>query len=355
MNNDQLIISGIQQTGVGVPEVYPAWDWYKTHFGVKLKMFDEKAIADIMAPYMGGEERPRHAILAVNLQGGGGFEIWQHTSHAPHPADFDILPGDLGIFACKIKSKNIAESHRFLEEKKADISPIFTDKNGKPSFFVRDPYKNLFQMVESNDWYMDRHFHCGGVYGVMIGTRDMEKSILFYRNILEYDVVLSDDTGTFDDFTYLGTPGTFRRVVLTHSQPRKGSFSKIFASSHIELVQAMDRTDIHRIFEGRMWGDMGFIQLCFDITNMDALEKRCEQYGYPFTIDSRKKAGKFDMGEATGHFAYNEDPSGTLVEYVETEKIPLMKKLGIYLNLKNKDREKPLCDTLLHLLRFMEQ
>ena len=189
----------------------------------------------------------------------------------------------------------------------------------------------------------------------MIGTLDMEKSIAFYKNILEYDVILSDQSGTFDDFTCLGTPGQFRRVVLTHSQARKGSFSKVLGTSQIELVQSFDRTDIHKIFDGRMWGDMGFIQLCFDVANMDAMEKRCEEYGYPFTIDSRKKSGRFDMGEATGHFTYNEDPSGTLVEYVETEKIPLIKKLGIYLNLKNKNREKPLCDTLLHMLRLMEQ
>ena len=61
------------------------------------------------------------------------------------------------------------------------------------------------------------------------------------------------------------------------------------------------------------------------------------------------------MGEATGHFAYNEDPSGTLIEYVETEKIPILKKFNIYLNLKKRDRSKPLPDWILHLLKFMEK
>ncbi len=353
---DKFIISGIQQMGIGVPEVYSAWQWYKEHFGVNLKLFDEKAIADIMAPYMGGAERERHAILTLNLQGGGGFEIWQHLSHDPNPASFDILPGDLGIFACKIKSKDIIESHRILEEKDADISPIFTEKTQHRFFYLRDPYKNLFQIIEGdNSWFMQRHFHCGGVYGGMIGTQDMEKSIAFYKNILGYDVVLYDEENTFDDFSYLGTSGRFRRVLLTHSQSRQGSFSKVLGNSQIELVQSLDRTDIHKIFEGRMWGDMGFIQLCFDITNMSAVEQRCQQYGYPFTIDSRKKNGHFDMGEATGHFAYNEDPSGTLIEYVETEKIPLVKKIGLYLNLNKFNRNKPLSNCLLKLLKLMEQ
>jgi len=34
------------------------------------------------------------------------------------------------------------------------------------------------------------------------------------------------------------------------------------------------------------------------------------------------------MGEASGHFAYVEDPDGTLIEFVETHKIPIIKKLG---------------------------
>ena len=353
--NDNVIISGIQQIGVGVPNVYPARDWYRRFFGFRVKMFDEKAIADIMAPYMGGQARSRHAVLVVNLQGGGGFEVWQHTGHAPNYPKFKILPGDLGIFCCKIKSKDIEKSYQALSKHGLEMSPVFTDKNGEKTFLLRDAYNNIFQMVKGDNWYMDRNFHCGGVYGAMIGTQDMQKSIDFYKNILGYDVIVSDETGSFEDFAYLNAPGQFRRVVLTHSQPRTGSFSKIFSDSQIELVQSLDRTDIHKIFEGRMWGDVGFIQICFDITNMDAMEKRCQEFGYPFTIDSRKKSGKFDMGEATGHFAYNEDPSGTLIEYVETEKIPILKKFNIYLNLKKRDRSKPLPDWILHLLKFMEK
>ena len=130
------------------------------------------------------------------------------------------------------------------EYDKLDLNDIDTSK------IVDMAY--IFQMVKGDNWYMDRNFHCGGVYGAMIGTQDMEKSIDFYKNILGYDVIVSDETGNFEDFAYLNAPGQFRRVVLTHSQPRTGSFSKIFSDSQIELVQSLDRTDIHKIFEGRM-------------------------------------------------------------------------------------------------------
>ena len=33
------------------------------------------------------------------------------------------------------------------------------------------------------------------------------------------------------------------------------------------------------------------------------------------------------MGEAAGHFSYIQDPDGTLIEFVETHKVPILKKL----------------------------
>ena len=60
----------------------------------------------------------------------------------------------------------------------------------------------------------------------------------------------------------------------------------------------------------------------------------CESKGYPFTVDS---GNHFDMGEAAGHFSYIEDPDGALIEFVETHKVPILKKFGWYLNLKKRD------------------
>src|SRR5690606_8529873 len=90
---------------------------------------------------------------------------------------------------------------------------------------------------------------------------------------------------------------------------------------------------------GRYWGDIGFIHLCFDIQGMDALKATCEAAGFPFTVDS---ANSFDMGEAAGRFSYIEDPDGTLIEFVETHRVPILKKIGWYLNLRNKPPGKSL-------------
>lgn len=80
---------------------------------------------------------------------------------------------------------------------------------------------------------------------------------------------------------------------------------------------------------------------------MDAIGAKSAELGYPFTVDSGKS---FDMGEAAGRFTYIETKDGTLIEFVETHKIPVAKKLGWYLSLKKRAAEKPLPRWMLNAL-----
>jgi catechol 2,3-dioxygenase-like lactoylglutathione lyase family enzyme len=191
----------------------------------------------------------------------------------------------------------------------------------------------------------------------VIGSTDPEKALEVYRGILGYDKVVYDKEGVFEDLKGLPSgEGKYRRVLVQHSKPIKGPFSRLFGPSEIELVQALDRKP-EPIFRDRIWGDLGFIHLCFDVLGMKALKEECAEKGFPFTVDSDvHPTGKpFDMGEAAGHFAYIEDPDGTLIEFVETHKIPISKKLGWYLNLWNRrDITRPLPDNLLKMIRFMK-
>jgi len=82
---------------------------------------------------------------------------------------------------------------------------------------------------------------------------------------------------------------------------------------------------------------------------MDALKEECAQKGFDFTVDSQES---FDMGEAAGRFSYIEDPDGTLIEFVEAHKLPIVKKIGWYLDLKGRDQNKPLPRWILRSMRF---
>lgn len=350
----EYLISGIQQIGIGVTNVDEAWKWYIDQFGMDCRIFEDEEPAKLMLPYTAGEPRKKHAVLALNLQSGGGFEIWQHTGRTPLNIKEEIVIGDLGIISCKIKAKNISETYSAYQKKNLNLlSEPFPDPSGKSTFFIRDPFGNLFQIIEADDWFMDEKKLTGGAYGVIIGVSDIEKARIIYSEILGYDEVVYDKTGVFADLSKLpGGDKECHRVLLKRSKPFHGAFSKVFGQSVIELVSAAKPGK--KIYEGRLWGDPGFIHLCYDINGMDELKSYCAGKGFPFTVDSKKshEGNSFDMGEAAGHFAYIEDPDGALIEFVETHRVPILKKVGWYLNMKKRDPEKPLPDWIVKTLRF---
>ncbi len=347
---DRYIISGIQQVGIGVPDVNAAFKWYNEHLGMDIPIFEEAAEANLMLPYTGGKPHKRHAILAINMKGGGGFEIWQYTSRTPVASAFVPQLGDLGLFCAKIKTEDIESTHTFLKTKGVAIhGEISKNPYGKKHFFISDPYNNLFEIIEDNTWFGNGLKSTGGPVGMIIGVSNLERSISFYSNLLGYDKVLYKGEDNYADLSVVtGGNKRLKRAILTHSKDREGPFSKLFGNSFLELVEAVDYVP-KKIFENRYWGDLGFIHLCFDIKNMAALKAACEKAGHPFTIDG---GAGFEMGEATGHFTYIEDPDGSLIEFVETKKIPIMKKWGWYLDLRKRAPEKPLPGWMLKALRF---
>lgn len=354
---DNYIISGIQQIGIGVEDFAEAWKYYIEVFNMDIRILEDDTVAELMLPYTGNKPQKRHACIAINMQGGGGFEIWQYSERKPKSIDFDIQVGDLGVFAAKIKSRNVVLSYEeFSKNPKIQIiGGLSKSIDNCHTFFMKDPFGNIFQIVHDGYILKDEKRTTGGPVGAMIGVTDIDRALVVYRDILGYDKVITDETGTFEDILQLNAGNQkYRRLLLTHSKPRKGSFSKMFGQSYIELVQALERTP-RKIYEDRFWGDPGFIQICFDVRNMKALENKCKSIGFPFTVDSSVKhneVNSFDMGEAAGHFTYIEDPDGNLIEFVETHKIPLIKKLGINLNLRNRNPEKPLPMWMLKALKF---
>ena len=337
------IICGIQQMGIGVPNVEAIWKWYRKNFGIDIKVFEDAAEAPLMIRYTGDEVQKRTATLALSMNGGGGFEIWQYTSRNTEKAAFEISFGDYGLYICKIKSRDVAKTYDYLKSNGVKLlSGIEKTPEGKVHFLVEDPNGNIFEIVEGLAWFGNTGHpaQTGGVSGAVIGVSDIEKALPVYRDLLGYTEIVYDDTAVFPVYGQLkaGTEKA-RRVLLRHKGLRKGPFAQLLGPTEIELIQTPERTDCRKILENRYWGDWGFIHLCFDIQGMGALKKEAEAMGHPFTVDS---GDTFDMGEAGGRFSYIEDPDGTLIEFVETHKVPILKKLGWYINLKQRNPEKHL-------------
>lgn len=339
-------IAGIQQIGIGVKNLRESTLFYKDIFGLDVLIFDDTSDAHLMTKYTGGKVYNRQAVLTMNLAGGGGFEIWQYNNREPKKSEAQIKYGDIGICAAKIKCPNINEAHNFLSsQKNLSISRVQTDPVKASHFWVKDYIGNSFNLVQGDQWFKHTNSKTGSVTGAVIGVSNIENSLFFYRNLLGIHEIIFDVTGNYVD-NYEDVKIYCRRVLLRKKVTGYGAFSKLLGAVEIELVQRLDG-DAVKIFEDRFWGDCGFIHLCFDVLNMDGLKKHADSLGIKFTVDSH---GSFAMDNASGRFCYAEDPDGTLIELVETHKIPILKKLGLYLNLKNRNRQKPLPDWMINLL-----
>jgi catechol 2,3-dioxygenase-like lactoylglutathione lyase family enzyme len=350
----EKIISGIQQIGIGNTDLEKNWAWYRKYFGMDIPVLREAAPAPLMIDYTGDEVQSRDACIALNEKGGGGFEVWQFTSRSAKAANFEPVLGDLGIFICKMKSNDVKATYSFFKNEGLDLlSEVVKSPKGKDHFFMKDPIGNIYEVCKSDDWFGPiKDAKTGGTSGAILGVSSIEKAMKLYADILGFSKVEYDETGVFDDLSALpGGDKKVRRVLLHHEKPLTGPFSEMLGSVYIELVELQDEKG-RPIFQDRMWGDQGFIHLCFDVRNMDALKSECAAAGFPFTVDSQES---FDMGEAAGRFSYIEDPDGTLIEFVEAHKLPIMKKLGWYLDLNGRDQNKPLPRWMLRAMRFSKR
>lgn len=338
------LITGIQQVGIGVSDVDDAWKWYRNTFGMDVPVFDDEAEATLMKQYTGNKVHSRRAVLALNMRGGGGFEIWQFKNRSPEPAEKTPRFGDFGINAVKIKSPNPAATHReIIKTDPQSVSELYNQPNIGHSYWIDDPYGNTFQVVKDNSWFKNGAEISGGVCGVIIGVSDIDLSSKLYTEALGFSTILYDETGSFDD---LPSQNRYRRLCLGKPQKDDGAFSRLLGGIQVELIQNLSE-EPRKIYRNRYWGDLGFIHVCFDVNDMDQLKEKCEKIGLSFTVDS---ANTFDMGEAAGRFSYIEDPDGTLIEFVQTHKVPIMKRWGWYINLKNRKRSAPLPNWILRLM-----
>ena len=332
-----MIISGIQQVGIGVQDIHAAWKWYAEHLGFDVKVFEEKGTASLMAPYMGNKSQLRHSGLGINLQGGGGLEFVQHLEREQQEASWKIKLGDYGIYCLKIRVQDAEALHKKFSGKQLNvITPVLKNPLGVPHFFIRDPFENLINIVEdASEWYLREGKPTGGAFGAVLGCSDLDKSLKFFAKVFGYDWVKFRDEKVFQDF--VGIPGgdsPKKRAILSHLNPRQGRMSGLLGRSELELVEN-SKGEGQKIYKNRMWGDLGYIHLAFDVWGLDEIEARCERLGFPFTVNSKIPGEEaFRMEKASGHFAYVEDPDGTLIEMIETLKIPLLNRFGINLSMK---------------------
>jgi catechol 2,3-dioxygenase-like lactoylglutathione lyase family enzyme len=343
-------INSIQHIGVAVQNMDDSLKFYRAVFGMNIPFFDSVQPAPLMDIYTHNATITKRASMIMNLQGGCAMEVIRPTSFEPKKADFQIQVGDIHIFQVHFKTNDIQAMHEHCKNQDVPaLSTLVKNPLNKDVFDLQDLDGNMFRVEESNEKYHDMGHASNGVVGCSIGVKNIEASMKLYADILGYDKIVYDATGTFEDYVHLpGGKGKFRRVRLEQSAPTGGGFAKVIGKTFIELIQALDR-EPNRIFKGRIWGDSGFVHLGLDVKNMADLGSELDAAGFGFRCDS---SNALSMGKTRVHCTYIDDPDGTLIECIEVYKVPIIEKWGIFLNVEKRDPLKPLPNFMLKALRF---
>lgn len=289
------MINGLMQIGIGVSDIDEAYDWYSKVLGYSIVVFDDTAEASLMVPHTGGKVYKRRALFLMNPLGGAGIELWQFIDKKPEPFRSVSTQRNQGLNTILIRCRSLEITSEFFHNN----YPLLVEENQfLGSLLVRDAYGNLLKIVEK-EYFLRTDLTFGGICGVMIGARNPSRLIELLV-LLGYSLT-ADATET----SCLEIP-----VGKTH-------FGKLYGPSSIEIIKVDDNSI--SLYGNRLWGDPGFIHLCFDLKNTDEAKVILEKAGFPFTVDS---GSSFAMGSSSGRFSYIEPELNLLVEFIELHTVP---------------------------------
>lgn len=347
------MITAMQHYGFGVQDRDRSWAFYRK-LGFDVPMSLNQSYASRMEPLVGGDYE-RKVVIAANLLGGATIELYEYTSTEPRPFPVDWRWGDPGMSASALKVPDINRAVELFAESRdtvvADPQP-WPPKPEWKAALINDPDGLLLYLIEvpgiSYSLRRDAE-RVGGAIFPTIAVSDMERSLHFYRDILEYKDIIYDWKG--NDPMLASIPGgdrSMRRVLLHDPKPPTSFYSFYLDRGWIELVEVEGSKGNH-IYHGRRWGDVGQMEICFDVHDIDATFDELKRRGaMPLLAPNTED---FDMGNgSTALFAYFADPDGTMIELAEATQLKLSEKHHI--DLRKRKPGKPLPRWLMKMSRF---
>jgi catechol 2,3-dioxygenase-like lactoylglutathione lyase family enzyme len=302
---------------MGVRDTDRTYEFYRKLMGFRVKLSDKTSYLEEMAPIVGAVVEMR-ALMAMNAGGGAAIELIEHTSTRPMEPPQPVQWGDIGYLELGLKASNLDQLYLDLKSRGVEfITPVRSmelSTGGRERYaYLRDPDGLLLQLVEVKD---GKRPSVGGVRHVAIGVSDMEKARAFYRDVLGFEEVLHEFDGRMPELDEVTGGKDMELAVLAHI-PEGESAMPLLERAVVKLVYTPGYKG-RVIYEGRRWGDIGLMEMAFDVSDLAGTTNALISMGAePYHPPTR-----VDMGSGTaGSFSYIKDPDGNVVEMVEVEKV----------------------------------
>jgi len=321
------MINGIQHIGIGVVNRDKTYNFYNNALGFSVPMSKNTGKCTGMLPVIGKDEE-RNVIISLNPHGGGLIEIFQYITKTPLPIPDEVDFSYNGFLFFGVKVKNIEKSLDTISKFNGEAvthSNYFTpmkDHNWNAAIFrdLDGIYGMALEYPESNIGYGSGKSKIGGVEYVGIGVSHLKESIDFYSNILGYDDIIYTYEGNCPEWdTILGKGRKIKRALLRKSSKPHGLFRHFLGGGMIELIEVEGNKKKHN-YEKRNWGDIGFMEVCFDVSNINETLEELTKNGAKVIIPPHTQY----MGLNTNAtFSYIKDPDGSMLEFADIASLPV--------------------------------
>jgi len=155
-----------------------------------------------------------------------------------------------------------------------------------------------------------------GINNVGIGVSDMERSLKFYGELLDFTEVMFDYTGPLPGMEKVaGKPETEARVAMLKNQN-----TGPLGLGMVKLVQLLppSKSEPCTVANTTLWGDIGIAEVCFNTcVGAGRIFEQLLDRGVKATLTPTR--GCFAPYDTVSHFAYMRDPDNGLLEFIDWE------------------------------------
>ena len=317
------MINSLQHIGQGVWDIDVTYDFYRKYFGYKLKLNDLTIADEDMAQIIGSVETIR-ALMTLNVKGGGVLELVEHKSSPIRPRSEDGGYGNYGILEVGYGVSRIEDVVSDFQDRGIHmLTPVceipLLGGGCWRYAYLKDPDGLMLQLIEDikPGRPQNRKAEVRGVVHVGVGVSNLERSRMFYESVLGFDKLLYEFQGHNPEMDPLtGSPLPMKLTILERSGPICRSAGLLPAGA-IKLFEVPEHEGQH-IYQGRRWGDIGCMELCMDVSDLEDVVAKMQAKG----VEIYLPPVEIDMGSGSkGRVAYIRDPDGTIIELAEVKTV----------------------------------
>ena len=318
------MINALQHVGQGVRNVDTTYAFYRRNFGYKIKLNDLTVASKELEAVLGSVETMR-MMMAANVKGGGIIELIEHKSKPITSLPDEDLYSRCGILEIGYGVMNIDKVVSDFQARDIRmLTPIHEIDLGHGrrwrTAHLKDPDGLPLQLTEDllPGAQSPAKAEVHGVSHVGIGISDLERSISFYQKVLEFNRLVCEFEGIVPEKDPVSGDFVRRKMVLLErSADASGPLAGLLPRGTVKLIEIPAGGGRH-IYEGRLWGDVGCMEFCLDVSDLLATVAVMKEKGVEIYLPPMEMS----MGTGSkGFLAYIRDPDGTTVEFVEVRSI----------------------------------